>query len=122
MISKPENIAEFPVAVRDASAPVIDWWVHHWMGAANPVVRMQVAWMETLFDAMQMEAELLIACATSQQEIIKCLSDQQTLKDPSVLGSCYQDAIEDFVNAHLNRMNRVNEMALDFRQRVWEEI
>jgi hypothetical protein len=30
--------------------------------------------------------------------------------------------MQDFINAHLHRMDKVNEMAEDFRQRVWEEI
>ncbi|MDI4636772.1 MULTISPECIES: hypothetical protein [Halomonadaceae] len=122
MTKQAENITQLPLAVREVSDPVINWWLNHWMGAASPFSRMQVAWMETLFDAMQLEAELLTACATSQQQLIKCMSDQQILKDPVVVGSCYQDVMQDFINAHLHRMDKVNEMAEDFRQRVWEEI
>ena len=122
MTSNLNHGSQLPLAAQEASAPVINWWLNYWMGAASPVARMQVAWMETLFDAMQMEAELLTACAASQQQMLKCLTDQQTLKDPAAMGGCYQDVMHDFINAHLNRMDKVTEMAEDFRQRVWEEI
>ncbi|WP_192034366.1 hypothetical protein [Halomonas sp. YLGW01] len=122
MTTPSENVTQLPLAAREVSDPVINWWLNHWMGPASPFARMQVAWMETLYEAMQMEAELLVACATSQQQVIQCMSDQQSLKDPETMSSCYQDVMQDFINAHLHRIDKVNELAEDFRQRVWEEI
>ncbi|WP_168013097.1 hypothetical protein [Halomonas salinarum] len=122
MTNRPKNATELPSAALDASEPIINWWLNHWMGSASPFTRMQVAWMETLYEAMQMEAELLTACAASQQQMVKCLSNQQTLTDPTVMSDCYQDIMQEFIDAHKQRMNKVNELAEDFRQRVWEEI
>ncbi|WP_458527086.1 hypothetical protein [Onishia taeanensis] len=122
MANTSKNVTPLAMADQTVSDPIINWWLNHWMGPASPLAQMQAAWTETLYEAMQMEAELLIACAASQQQIIKCLSDQQTLKDPAVMGHCYQDVMQEFVNAHLHRMDKVNELAEDFRQRVWEEI
>ena len=122
MATTSENVTLLPTAAQEVSEPVINWWLNQCMGPSSPFARMQVAWMQTLYEAMQMEAELLIACAASQQQVIKCLSDQQTLQDPGSMGTCYQDIMQQFIDAHLHRLDKVNEMAEDFRARVWEEI
>ncbi|EPC04310.1 hypothetical protein L861_03040 [Litchfieldella anticariensis FP35 = DSM 16096] len=108
--------------VLEASQPVIEWWMQHWMDAATPMARMQLAWMETVSDAMHHEAEFLMACASSSERMAKCFMEQESLKNPAMLGECYNDMVKEVANAHLSRMGKVAELSSEFRQKLWEEI
>ncbi|MCH4563628.1 hypothetical protein MKP05_10855 [Halomonas sp. EGI 63088] len=116
------TVVAFPEGVAEATKPVFDWWLHHWMDATHPMVRIQLAWMESLLEAVQVEAEFMAACAASNQKVSKCFSDPETLRSPASLSHCYHEAAKDMADAHMARLGKVAELPKDFRQRLWEEI
>lgn len=107
-----------PASIAQASQPVLDWWLHHWMDASHPLVRLQRAWMESVLEAIEVEAEFLNACALSNAKVWSCLADA----DSAALHSCYHEVAKDMADAHLARLGRVAELPEDFKQRLWEEI
>lgn len=117
-----DTFVALPESVAIASQPMFDWWTHHWMDASHPLVRMQQAWMESVLETFQVEAEFLAACAVSGEKMSKCFSDPDTLRDPTLLSSCYHEVAKDMTDAHISRLGKVADLPKDFRQRLWEEI
>ncbi|TDR50286.1 hypothetical protein DFP85_12747 [Halomonas ventosae] len=111
-----------PMSTVEASLPVCDWWLHHWMDATHPMIRLQQAWMASLVEAFQLEAEFLSVCTMAGSRVVSCLADQRALQNPPVLGSCCQDAAKEVADAHAARVGRVARLPKEFRQRLWEEI
>ncbi|MDN3523359.1 hypothetical protein [Halomonas ramblicola] len=111
-----------PAGIAQASQPVFDWWMHHWMDASHPLTRLQCAWMESMLEAVEVETEFLNACAISNAKVWSCLADTNGLPDVASLHSCYHEAARDMADAHLTRLGKVAELPEDFQQRLWEEI
>lgn len=111
-----------PMSWVEASLPVCDWWRHHWMDATHPMIRLQQAWMASLVEAAQLEAEFLSVCAMANSRVASCFADPQALRNPAVLSRCYQDAAREVVDAQSARLDRVTRLPKEFRQRLWEEI
>ncbi|PRY70739.1 hypothetical protein [Halomonas ventosae] len=122
VIGFPEGVAEATENVATASQPIFNWWIHHCMDASHPFVRLQQAWMESVFEAIQAETEFLNACATSSGKMSKCLFDVGNFQNPASLHSCYREVAKDMTDAHFSRLGRVAELPEDFQQRLWEEI
>lgn len=120
-VSDPAANASLAV-IAQASQPIFAWWMHHWMDASHPMARLQCAWMESILEAMQAEAEFLNACAISNAKVWSCLAEANYLPGAAALHNCYHEAAADIVDAHLTRLGRVTELPEDFRQRLWEEI
>lgn len=117
------TVTALPTSVAaQASQPVFDWWMHHWMDASHPLTRLQRAWMESVLEAMVVEAEFLNACAISNAKVWSCLADARSLSDSASLHSCYHEVAKNMTDAHLSRLGRVAELPEDFKQRLWEEI
>ncbi|WP_280550473.1 MULTISPECIES: hypothetical protein [unclassified Halomonas] len=116
------TVTALPAGVAEASQPVFDWWMHHWMDASHPLARLQRAWMESVLEAVEVEAEFLNAYAISNAKVWSCLADAKSLSDSASLHSCYHEVAKDMANAHLSRLGRVAELPEDFQQRLWEEI
>ncbi|MFY0990702.1 hypothetical protein [Halomonas sp. C05BenzN] len=117
-----DAVAALPESVAIASQPIFDWWMHHWMDASHPMARLQRAWMESILEAIQVEAEFLNACAASGEKMSKCFSDPDVLQSPASLGSCCHEVAREMTDAHISRLGKVAELPKDFRQRLWEEI
>ncbi|SEL47073.1 hypothetical protein [Halomonas daqiaonensis] len=115
-------VSALPTSVAQASQQVFDWWLHHWMDASHPLARLQCAWMESVFEVIQVEAEFLNACALSNAKVWSCLTDARSLADSASLHSCYHEVAKDMADAHLARLSKVAELPDDFQQRLWEEI
>lgn len=129
MSSSKNATTALPEGALGVSQPMVDWWLHHYLDSATPVARMQLAWMESLGDAMQLEAEFLSACAASGEKMARCLTDGQTLKDPAAIGEFYRDIVSDVADAHMSRLHahmsslkKVSELSQEFREQLWEEI
>ena len=118
----PYTLVPVPESVAKASWPMFDWWLHHCMDATHPVARMQQAWMESVIEAVQVEAEFLNACAVSGEKMSKCFSDPEVLHNPASVSSCYHEVAKDMTHAHISRLGKVADLPKDFRQRLWEEI
>lgn len=116
------TVTALPATVVQASQPVFNWWVHHWMDASHPLTRLQRAWMESVLEAIEVEAEFLNACALSNAKVWNCLTDTGLLTDSASLHSRYHEVAKDMTDAHLTRFGRVAELSEDFKQRLWEEM
>lgn len=98
------------------------WWLHQWLETMAPVARLQMVWLETLGDAMRHEAEFLSALAASGDRLSRCAWNQDLLRDPSTLASCYHGMAGEMTEATLKRMVKVTELSRDFRERIWDEL
>lgn len=115
-------VTALPASVAQASQPVFDWWMHHWMDASHPLARLQRAWMESVLEAIEVEAEFLNVCALSNTKVLNCLVDARTPAGSASLPGCYHEAAQDIADAHMTRLGKVAELPKDFKQRLWEEI
>ncbi len=122
VVAFPESVAEMAESVVTASQPVCNWWLHHWMDASHPLARLQRAWMESVLEAIEVEAEFLKAWTLSNAKVLNCLADSRSLTDSASLHSCYHEAARDMTDAHMARFGKVAELPEDFKQRLWEEI
>lgn len=118
----PLHAVTLPESAAEASQPIINWWMQHWMDASHPVVRLQLAWMESMVEAIQVESDFVAAWIESSRKAAECLSDPQTLFSPATLTGCYHQAAWDMGDAHMTRLGRVAELPQDFKDRIWEEI
>lgn len=100
---------------------MLAWWSQQWLQGATPLARLQLAWMESLAEAMQFEAQYLRALAESGERLAGCHTGEAAA-DPEALQQCYRRLLEDVTDAHLKRLHKVAELSQDFRARVWEEI
>ncbi|WP_129138406.1 hypothetical protein [Modicisalibacter coralii] len=98
------------------------WWMQQWLESTAPITRMQLAWLQTMSEAMQHEAEFLKVVATSSEKLARCAWDPEALRDPSALSSCYQQAASEVANAAARRFSKVSELSHDLRERIWDEI
>lgn len=122
LTASPAGPGAAPLSAFELSQPVCDWWLKHCMDATHPVARLQQAWIASLVEALQLEAEFLSVCTTAGSRVVNCLADQQALQDPAVLGRCCHDAAQEVVDAHSARVGRMTQLPKEFRQRLWEEI
>lgn len=118
----PLAVTALPASVAQASQPVFDWWMHHWMDASHPLARLQSAWMESVIETIEVEAEFLNACMLSNAKVWSCLADTRSLADSASLHSVYHEVAKDITDAHMARLGKVAELPKDFKQRLWEEI
>ena len=101
--------------------PMLAWWQQQWMKGANPMARMQAAWIESLAEAMAAEAQFLKIVAETSEQMSQCLNGE----DPPTheeLQACYQDLVKQMSDAQQKRMEHVAQLSHDFRKQLWEEI
>ncbi|MEQ6916611.1 hypothetical protein [Halomonas aquatica] len=118
----PLAVMALPVGVVQASRPVFDWWMHHWMDVQHPLVRLQRAWVESVLETIEVEAEFLNACTLLNAKAWSCLADPRSLANSASLQSCYHEVAKDMADAHMTRLGKVAELPEDFKQRLWEEM
>ncbi|MFY0990256.1 hypothetical protein [Halomonas sp. C05BenzN] len=102
--------------------PLLSWWQQQWLQGANPMARMQLAWMESLAEAMEFEAQYLQAMAESGQRLAECFQSDTPPSTPAEVQECYQKLVSDVTDAHMRRMEKATQLSHEFRKRVWEEI
>lgn len=116
------------VRSRDANTPLIpsiamfEWWQEQWVQNANPIARMQLAWLESLTQAMQFEAEFLAAMAENSLRLADCFQGEEAPTTPAEMHHCYQALVKHATDAHMKRMDKATTLSHDFRKRIWEEI
>jgi hypothetical protein len=111
-----------PDSPLSATEPVFDWWRQQWLQGANPMARLQLAWMESLAEVLQFEAQYLKAIAESSQKMGDCFTGEEAPSTPGELHECYQKLVQDVTDAQMKRLEKANELSEDFRRRVWEEL
>ncbi|MBB3191855.1 hypothetical protein [Halomonas cerina] len=104
-----------------ATGPLFEWWTAQWLQGSNPVARMQLAWMESLADAMQFEAQFLQAMAKSGQRMANSF-DKDNPEAAADMQARYQEMMEEITDAHMKRLQKAADLSHEFRRRVWEEI
>lgn len=105
------------------SQPVLQWWMEQSVKGVQPLMNVQLAWLESVSSAMQMEMEFCQAIAESHEKITHCLlMHQSSPKSAEEFTDCYQQAMQGLSNAHLDRLKKVTELSHDFRSALWEEI
>lgn len=101
--------------------PMLEWWQQQWMQGTHPMARMQLAWMESLAETMQFEAQFLMAVAESGERMAKCFDVSQPAT-PEEVQAAYHALVKEVNDAHMKRLERVAQLTEDFRERLWEEI
>ncbi len=101
--------------------PMLAWWQQQLAKGGNPMARMQLAWIESLADAMQFEAQFLKAIAESGEQIAKCFDGEQP-RTPEEVQECYQKMVQQISDAQMKRVEHATQLTHDFRKRIWEEI
>ncbi|GHE19651.1 hypothetical protein [Halomonas urumqiensis] len=101
--------------------PMFDWWQEQWLKGPNPVARMQLAWLESMADAMQFEAQFIKALAESSARMSECFEGDAP-RTHAELQACYQSLVKDITDAHVKRVDFANQLTKEFRQRIWEEL
>jgi hypothetical protein len=101
---------------------MFEWWQEQWAQNANPIARMQLAWMESLTQAMQFEAEFLAAMAENSLKLANCFQGEDAPSTPAEMHRCYQALAKHATEAHMERMEKATTLSHDFRKLIWEEI
>ncbi|SEK29066.1 hypothetical protein [Halomonas daqiaonensis] len=104
-----------------ATEPMMEWWQKQFTQGATPMTRMQLAWMQSIADTMQFEAQFLRTLAESGQRIAQTLGGD-TPQTPAEMQERYQKLISEVTEAQMERMKKATELSNDFRRRVWEEV
>ncbi|MDR9439227.1 MAG: hypothetical protein RI841_06995 [Halomonas sp.] len=104
-----------------ATEPMMEWWQKQLTQGIRPMTRMQLAWMHSMAETMQFEAQFLQAIAESGQKIAQSF-EGDTPQTPAEMQERYQQLISDITEAQMERMKRATEISHDFRRCVWEEI
>jgi len=101
--------------------PMLEWWQQQWTQGVNPRARTQLAWMESLAEALQLEAQFLKAIAESGEKIAKCFDGKQPTT-PEEVQACYGKLVKEVGDAQMKRLEQASQLTHDFRKRLWEEI
>lgn len=104
-----------------ATQPMVEWWQAQWQSNA-PMARIQLAWMESLAEAMKFEAQFLKTVAESNQRMADCFQGGDSPCTPEDFRESYQQLIQEVSDAHMERMQKATELSRDFRKQIWEEI
>ncbi|MGM0983967.1 MAG: hypothetical protein ACQEXG_11160 [Pseudomonadota bacterium] len=104
-----------------ATEPMMEWWKNQFTQGATPMTRMQLAWMQSMADTMQFEAQFLRALAESGQKMAESFSGD-TPQTPAEMQERYQQLVSELTEAQMERMKKATELSNDFRRRVWEEV
>ncbi|MDR5898375.1 hypothetical protein QC823_05140 [Halomonas vilamensis] len=105
------------------SQPVFHWWMEQSVKGVQPLMNVQLAWLESVSSAIQMEMEFCQAIAESHEKITNCLlMHHHSPKSAEEITDCYQQAMQGLSEAHLDRLKKVTELSNDFRSALWEEI
>lgn len=105
-----------------ATEPMLTWWRDQLSQSANPMARMQLAWMESLVETMQYEAKFLQAMAESGQRMAESFQGKNAPRTPAEFNESYQKMIKEITDAQMERLEKASNLSNDFRKRVWEEL
>nr|WP_298248616.1 hypothetical protein [uncultured Halomonas sp.] len=101
--------------------PISEWWQQQWPKGVNPMVRLQQAWMENLAEALQFEAEFLMAIAQSGERIARTFDGPQPTT-PAEMQAYYEALVKEMSDAQMKSLEQASRLSHDFRKRLWEKI
>ncbi|QPI65778.1 hypothetical protein [Vreelandella venusta] len=111
-----------PSSANDVHQDIVAWWQHYCLLSTMPMVRCQIAWLESVTEAMQLEAELFQAIAKSSEKLTLCLTDDNESCSAKELTEHYQEMVKTLTDANLERFAKVSQLSHEFRRSLWEEI
>ncbi|RUR34727.1 hypothetical protein ELY33_00670 [Vreelandella andesensis] len=111
-----------PTSSDDANQDIAAWWQHYCLLSTMPIVRCQVAWLENVTQAMQLEAELFQAIAKSSEKLTLCLTDNNKNCNAKEFTEQYQEMVKTLTDANIERFTKVSQLSHEFRRNLWEEI
>ncbi|WP_404377941.1 hypothetical protein [Vreelandella aquamarina] len=98
------------------------WWHYFFLQSAQPVLRLQLVWIESMAQAMQLEADLFHALMQSNITLVECLTQSRKRCTHSELTEHYHELAKTLADAHMDRLAGVTQLSNDFRRCLWEEI
>ncbi|WP_156940862.1 hypothetical protein [Halomonas halodenitrificans] len=101
--------------------PMLEWWQQQWPKGVNPMVRLQQAWLENLAEALQFEAEFLMAIAQSGERIARTFDGPQPTT-PEEVKAYYEALVKEMSDAQMKSLEQASRLSHDFRKRLWEKI
>lgn len=106
----------------DDAQPMQAWWHQYCLLSTMPMVRLQIAWLENVTQAMQMEAQLFQALAKSSEKLTLCLTDNPHHCNAAEFTEHYQEMVKTLTDANMERLTKVSQLSHEFRRSLWEEL
>ncbi|WP_139794392.1 hypothetical protein [Vreelandella lionensis] len=103
-------------------SPISHWGQHYYLQIAPPMLRLQLIWIESMTQAMQLEADLFHAITHSNITLVQCLTQNRKRCTHAELNEHYQALAKTLADAHADRIAGVTQLSNDFRRCLWEEI
>lgn len=108
--------------VSDNNYSATPWWMRQWLETMLPFTRVQLSCWEAFGHLLQQEGEFFRTLAASSEQLARCTWNQDMLRDPAAMASCYQAVAGDMAEATMKRMIKVTELSRDVRECLWEEL
>ena len=104
----------------DATQPMLMWWGTQ---SIEPMAKIQIAWLESVSQAVQAELQFFHAISESHEKIVQCFINASTESDNNLnMANCYQEAMQTLTNAHMDRLQKASELTHEFRKSLWEKL
>lgn len=97
-------------------------WHQYCLLSTMPMVRFQIAWLENVNQAMQMEAQFFQTIAKSSEKLMLCLTDNPHHCNAAEFTEHYQEMVKTLTDANMERLAKVSQLSHDFRRSLWEEL
>lgn len=106
-----------------ASQPLLSWWAEQSPQAMQPFAKAQLAWMESISEAMQAEMQFFQALTASQEKMAQCmLNATGTSESNQNIANCYQEVVQNLTDAQMTRLQKATKLNHDFRRTLWEQL
>lgn len=83
---------------------------------------MHLAWLESVSQTMQMEAQFFQAMVENGEKLNQCFSKNAVLPSGTDINQCYREMLQALADAHHQRLENVAQLSHAFRRCLWVEI
>ncbi|XQU07114.1 hypothetical protein P4544_10315 [Halomonas sp. LY9] len=97
-------------------------WQDYYLQSAQPLLRLQLIWLENMTQAIQLEADLFHAITQSNITLMQCLTQNPKRCTHAEMDEHYHSWAKMLTDAHAERIAGVTQLSHDFRRCLWEEI
>lgn len=116
---KGQNTAPSP---EGAPQPISSGWQHCFLQSTQPILQLQLIWIESITQAFQLEADLFHAITQSNITLMQCLAQNRKRSTHAKMNEHYQSLTKKLSDAHAERIAVVTQLSNGFRRCLWEEI
>lgn len=102
--------------------PVAALCQHYLLQSVQPMLQLQLIWIESVTKAFQLEADLFHAITQSNIALMECMTQNRRRCTYAEFSEHYLSLAKTFTDAHADRMAGVTQLSDDFRRCLWEEI